>query len=83
MIRKFKNYDYVLIEEYHRIKHDVDLILKLILRLYENNIYNIAIEFGDFRDQDLVDSLLALPYFDRNLAREIMFRCSPDWGFKE
>jgi hypothetical protein len=83
VIKKFTNYDYVFIGEYHRIKHDVDLILELIPKLYENGIYNLGIEFGDYKDQNLVDSLLILPEFDRKLAQDIMFRCSPDWGYQE
>ena len=83
VIEKFENHDYVFIGEYHRIKHDVDLILNLIPKLYENGIYYLGIEFGDYKDQHLVDSLLDLPYFDRKLANDIMFKCSPDWGYKE
>jgi uncharacterized iron-regulated protein len=62
---KFKDYDYVFLGEYHRIKQNVDLVLKLIPKLYDNGIYTIAIEFGDARDQHLVDSIFALPRFDR------------------
>ncbi len=83
VIEKFDTHDYVFIGEYHRIKHDVDLILKLIPKMYENGIYNLAIEFGDYKDQHLVDSLLNLPVFDRELAKEIFFNCDPLWGYKE
>ena len=83
VIEKFDTHDYVFIGEYHRIKHDVDLILKLIPKMYEHGIYNLAIEFGDFKDQYLVDSLLNLSVFDRELAKEIIFNCDPLWGYKE
>ncbi len=83
VLSKFRDHDYVFIGEYHRIRQNVELILHLIPRLYQNGIYNLAIEFGDHRDQHLVDSLLALPRFDRQLAREIMFRNDPLWGYKE
>ncbi len=83
VIKKFDTHDYVFIGEYHRIKHDVDLILKLIPKMYEHDIYNLAIEFGDYREQHLVDSLLSLPYFDRELAKEMMFRSDPLWGYQE
>jgi len=83
VINKFKNHDYVFIGEYHRIKHDVELILKLIPLLQENDVNNLAIEFGTYKDQHLVDSLLNLPYFDRNLAKQIMFNFSPFWGYEE
>lgn len=83
VIKKFESYDYIFIGEYHRIKHDVDLILKLIPLLQENGINNLAIEFGNYEDQYLVDSLLNLPFFDRNIAKQIMFNNSPFWGFTE
>jgi len=83
VIKKFESYDYIFIGEYHRIKHDVDLILKLIPLLQENGINNLAIEFGNYEDQYLVDSLLNLPFFDRNLAKQIMFNNSPFWGYSE
>ena len=83
VIKKFENHDYVFIGEYHRIKHDVDLILKLIPLLQQNGINNLAIEFGNYEDQYLVDSLLNLPVFDRNLARQIIFNSSHFWGFAE
>lgn len=83
VIKTFEKNDYIFIGEYHRIKHDVELILKLIPLLQENGIHNLAIEFGNYKDQYLVDSLLNLPFFDRNLARQIMFSNSPFWGYSE
>lgn len=83
VIDKFNAHDYVFIGEYHRIKHDVDLINELIPKLYEHGIYNLAIEFGDYRDQNLVDSLLSLPHFDRDLARKIIYNCDLAWEYKE
>jgi hypothetical protein len=83
VISKFTNHDYIFIGEYHRIKHDVDLILKLIPLLHKNGINILAIEFGRYENQHLVDSLLRLPYFDRDFARQIMFGFSPTWAYKE
>lgn len=83
VIKKFEDHDYVFIGEYHRIKHDVDLILRLIPLLQENGINTLGIEFGNYEDQHLVDSLLELPYFDRSLARQIIFNCTYFWGYTE
>lgn len=83
IINKFKNHDYVFIGEYHRIKHDVDLIKKMIPILHAKGINILAIEFGNYHEQYLVDSLLALPYFDRELAKSINFKWLPLWGYKE
>ncbi len=83
VIGKFDSHDYVIIGERHYLKQDVDLVLRLIPKLFENGIYNLAIEFGSYTTQNLVDSLLNLPFFDRKLARTIIFKSEADWAFKE
>lgn len=83
IIDKFKDHDYVFLGEYHRIKHDVELVNRLIPRLYEAGIYNLCIEFGNIDDQPLVDSLLNMEQFDRQLAQKIIFNSGPFWGYKE
>jgi hypothetical protein len=83
VISKFKDHDYVFIGEYHRIRHDVELISELIPLLYKNHIYNLAIEFGIYTDQYLVDSLITSPKFNRKLADSIVFSYYPVWGYKE
>ena len=83
VIGKFDSHDYVILGEMHYFKNDIDLVLNLIPKLYENGIYNLAIEFGSYPEQNLVDSLLKLPFFDRKLARQIVFKCEADWAFKE
>jgi hypothetical protein len=83
VIDKFKEHDYIFIGEFHRIKQDVDFVKGLIPKLYENGIYNLAIEFGGYKQQHLLDSLLELPKFDRELAKEIYFKTDPSWNFKE
>ena len=83
VIKKFDNHDYIIIGEFHRIKHDVELIVRLIPELYEKGVYHLAIESGAYSYQHLVDSLLNLPHFDRKLARTIVFKSQADWAFKE
>lgn len=83
VINKLNDHDYVIIGEYHYFKHDVDLIKRLIPKLYENGIYNLALEFGAYPYQYLVDSLLDLPQFDRKLAQKIIFNSQADWPYKE
>lgn len=83
IIEKFRNHDYVVLGEYHGIKHDVDLVLKMIPILHKNGIYNLGIEFGAFIYQDKLDSLLQAPKFDRKIAREIIFNSQSDWAYKE
>ncbi len=83
IIKKFDEHDYIIIGEFHRVKHDVELISKLIPELHNNGIHHLAIEAGAYPFQHLVDSLLNLPEFDRNLARSIIFKSQADWTFKE
>lgn len=83
VISKFKDHDYIFIGEYHRIKHDVELISNLIPLLYKNQIYNLAIEFGVYDNQYLIDSLINAPEFNRKLIDSIFFKYYPAWGYKE
>ncbi|MFD0837276.1 hypothetical protein ACFQ0I_15965 [Mariniflexile aquimaris] len=83
VIDKFKERDYIFVGEFHRIKQDVDFIKGIIPKLYENGVYNLAIEFGSYKHQHLLDSLLKLPKFDRKLAKEIYYKTDPSWNFKE
>lgn len=83
VISKLRAYDVVFIGEYHRIKHDVELIHRLIPRLYQAGIYNLGIEFGCFEFQDQVDRLITAPEYDADLARQLMFQWDSSWGYIE
>lgn len=83
VISKFSDHDIVFIGEYHRIKHDVELIHKLIPRLYKAHVYNLGIEFGCYENQDKVDRLITAETYDENLARWLIFEQAVTWGYKE
>jgi hypothetical protein len=83
VISKFSNHDIVFIGEYHRIKHDLELIHKLIPRLYKAHVYNLGIEFGSYEHQDKVDRLITAKTYDENLARWLIFEQDVAWGYKE
>lgn len=83
VVSKFRNHDIVFLGEYHRIKHDVELIHKLIPRLYKAGIYNLGIEFGCYEHQDKVDQLITAETYDENMARWLMFQQLSSWGYKE
>lgn len=83
VLSKFKDHDIIFIGEYHRIKHDVDLISRLIPLLYKVGVYNLGIEFGAYHDQDRVDKLIQAETYDADAAREIMFHFSSFWGYQE
>jgi len=83
VISKFSSHDIVFLGEYHRIKHDVELIHKLIPRLYKAHVYNLGIEFGCYEQQDKVDRLITAETYDENLARWLIFNQDASWGYKE
>jgi hypothetical protein len=83
VVSKFSDHDIVFIGEYHRIRHDVELIHKLIPLLYRAGIYNLGIEFGCYEHQDKVDRLITADTYDENLARWLIYQQFVGWGFKE
>jgi len=83
VLSKFKDHQIVFIGELHRVKHNPELIQRLIPRLYQAGIYNLGIEFGTYRDQSKVDKLINAPVYDEQAVRDIMFDWYIPWGFKE
>jgi hypothetical protein len=83
VISKFADHDIVFIGEYHRIKHDVELVQQLIPRLYAAGVRNLGIEFGCYEYQDKVDRLITAPAYDEDLARWLMFKEFVAWGYVE
>lgn len=83
VVSKFRAHDVVFIGEYHRIKHDLELIHRLIPRLYQAGVYNLGIEFACHEFQDQADKLITAPEYDADLARWLMFQWSSFWGYVE
>jgi len=83
IVGKFADHDLVFLGERHRLKHDVALVRNLIPRLHAAGVYHLGIEFADWADQALIDSLLALPQYDEQLARQIQFNQWPWWGYQD
>jgi uncharacterized iron-regulated protein len=83
IVSKFNDHDIVFVGEYHRIKHDVELIQRLIPKLYEAGVYHLAIEFGNVERQDDADALLTADTYDEDLARQMMFEYFVFWGYQE
>ncbi|MBL7077841.1 MAG: hypothetical protein ISS31_10255 [Kiritimatiellae bacterium] len=79
----FSDHDVVFLGEQHRVKHDALLVQSLLEPLYEAGVYTLATEFGRREDQPLIDSLLSLPEWDEELAREIVAGMSVFWGLRE
>ena len=79
----FDSHDVVLLGERHRLKHDVALVRALIPRLHEAGVYHLGIEFANYADQPLIDSLITADAYDERLARKIQFNQWPWWGFQD
>jgi hypothetical protein len=83
VVEKFKTHDIIFLGEYHRIRHDAELVQGLIPRLYKAGVYNLGFEFGNFDDQADLDRLLTAPAYDEAVARKMLFHAMPTWGYKE
>lgn len=83
ILDKFKLYDVVFLSEDHATKHNLDLCRNLVPMLYKAGIYNLGMEFGASEDQTRLDSLVAAPEYDEDVAREIMFNYNVGWAFVE
>lgn len=79
----FDGHDVVFLGEVHRVRHDVLLVQSLIEPLHRSGVRVLATEFGRREDQPLIDSLLAAPEWNEDLAREIVFRQLVWWGYRE
>lgn len=83
ILNKFNHHDIVFLGEMHRVRHDVELVQRLIPLLYSKGIYNLGMEFACYRDQPVIDSLLAAPRYDQAVVNRILFNFLITWGFRE
>jgi hypothetical protein len=83
ILSKFKDHDIVFLGEWHRIKHDPELVQKLIPLLYRSGVYYLGLEFARREEQPMIDSLLRAPEYNEQLARYIVFKHHVLWGYKE
>ena len=83
VVEKFDDHDIVFLGEYHRIKHDPELVQALIPLLYRNGVYNLGLEFACFRDQRLIDALVTGEVYDQALANRVLFDFLYNWGYQE
>jgi len=83
VLSKFKDHDIVFLGEWHRIRHDPELVQRLIPLLPSVGVHCLGFEFARRIDQPLVDSLLAAPEYDERLAQLILFRQYVFWGYQE
>lgn len=58
IISTFDRYNYVFLGEPHWVKQDVDFVASLIPALYKTDVRNLALEFYEYQNQAVVDSVL-------------------------
>ncbi len=83
VISRFKDHDVIFLGEWHRIKHDPELVQRLIPLLDSAGIHYLGYEFARRIEQPLIDSLLQAPTYDEKLARSILFKNFAFWGYQE
>ena len=83
VISKFKDHDIVFLGEWHRIRHDPELVQALVPLLYNAGVRYLGYEFARRLDQPLIDSLLNAPRYDEQLARRVVFKNFVHWGYQE
>ncbi len=83
VVSKFEDHDVVFLGEYHRIRHDPLLVQGLIPALHAHGVCSLGLEFALARDQSLIDSLLAAPAYDEQLANRVFWNQWPWWGYQE
>jgi hypothetical protein len=83
VLAKFEDHDYVFLGEFHRIRHDVTLVQRLIPLLHERGIRHLATEFGCVEDQAEVDRLVTGETYDEEAPRRFLFCLDPTWGYRE
>lgn len=83
VVSKFRDHDVVFVGEYHRVKHDPELIRNVIPLLHRAGVTTLATEFARREDQPLIDKLLRARRWNEALAREIVFRQLVVWGYQE
>jgi hypothetical protein len=79
VLSKFRTQDIVFLGEFHRIRHDVLFVRSLVGRLLETGVTNLGLELAAVSAQPLLDSLMALPAYDRSLARRILWTDMGGW----
>ena len=79
----FEKHDIVFLGERHYIRHDPQLVQRLIPLLHAKGVNILCTEFARRVDQHFVDSLLSAQEYDEALARLITFNQFVHWGFRE
>jgi hypothetical protein len=83
VLSAFADHDVVFLGEFYKLKENVQLVSRLIPRLYAAGIRTLGIEYALSDDQAQIDALLTAPSWDEATARAITFDWLVTWGYKE
>jgi hypothetical protein len=83
VVSAFAAHDIVFIGEFFKIKQNVQLVGRLIPKLYAAGIRNLGIEYALSDDQRNIDALVTAPTWDETRARAITFEWLVTWGYQE
>ncbi|WP_298539568.1 ChaN family lipoprotein [uncultured Aquimarina sp.] len=83
VIKKFNDYDFVILGEDHAIKDNLDFVDKLIPELYQAGVYTLGMEFGAYEKQPVVNSLLQAKTYNEQIIRDVMYFYNVGWAYKE
>jgi uncharacterized iron-regulated protein len=84
VIEKFKDYNWVFLGEFHRIKHDVDLVAALIPLLHERtDVRYLATEFLFHEASARANELVTASDFNRAEMIDFFRNQFPSWSYEE
>lgn len=79
----FAHHDVVFLGEWHRIRHDLELVQSLLAPLHAAVVHTLATEFARREDQALIDSVTLGAARREDLARRINFKSNVYRGYQE
>lgn len=83
IVSAFQTRDVVLLAEDHGIRHNLQLVHRLIPLLHQVGVTNLGMEFGASEDQAALDQLVTAQTYDEDQARRLMFNYNVGWAFQE
>ncbi len=84
VLEKFQTRKWIFLGEYHRIKHDVDLVTALIPRLHkETDVRHLALEFLCRNLTEEATELISAAEWNRKRAIDFFRSQFPGWHYEE
>lgn len=84
LVEKFRNKRWVFVGEFHRVRHDVDLIASLVPRLHETtDVRHLALEFLCRDHTAEANRLVTAKTYDRKRTIDFFREQFPGWAYEE